>query len=188
MSASDQWNEIYLPTSVTIQPNTKDNIATLAVDNAEDEFIALLEEHFEDSEHTGRIIATKYFGGTRFHVHETLEFGVTENDTYFIANVLSVASFITGILGLTVTSTILAAMGLAASYVIPAGTEIGTHSVGAMFVRYVRIADRSAWMNSCNCVYEFNGYYISSTGYYGIDWGSETVVYSHSEAYFNDMD
>lgn len=188
MSASSSWNEIYLPTAVIAQKNINDNIATFSVDNVEDGFIALLEEHFDTTEYTGEIIATKFYGGTRFHVHETLEFRVTEKDNYFIANALSVASFITGVLGFPVTSTILAALGLTATAFIPDGTEIGTHSIGAVFVRYVRIADRSAWMNSCNCVYEFIGYYLSSTNHYGVDWGSETVVYSHSEDYFNDME
>lgn len=185
-SASNQWDEIYLPTAVTVQTNTNDNIATLAVDSVEDEFITLLEDHFDDTEHTGRIIATQYYGGTRFHVHENLEFGVSEKNTHILSQALSVASIVTGILGMQVTSTILGVLGFAADVILPSGTEIGTHSVGATFVRYVRIADRAAWLNSCNCVYEFNGYYISATDHYGIDWSSETVVYSHSEDYFND--
>lgn len=186
MSAS--LTEIYLPTAVIRQENINNSVTTHATNSVESEFVALLEEYFETSEYTGKMIDSDVMAGMRFHVYEDLDFRVEKKDTQFLTTALSVASLITGILQLPITSGLLTALGIAATYILPSGTEIGTHSIGASFLRYVKRADYSRWLNYSECYYSFNGYYISATDHCGIDWDSEEIEYSHSASYFNDTD
>ncbi|MBQ7415423.1 MAG: hypothetical protein IJW14_00115 [Oscillospiraceae bacterium] len=187
VDSRDLWDKIHCPSTI-IHTEPASSARLLTTDDLEAEFTPALEEALGLSEYTGRIIHTDSRDRYIFHIHEDVDFVVVEKDLYFIANTISVASLITGLFGMPITSTLLAALGLACGATVPAETEVGSHFVGANIERYVKRMDSSIWLNTTCCSISFDGYAVSSTNHYGIDLGSKTTTYTHSEAYFNDKD
>ena len=184
MSNQEQWRELYKP--VIVYSNTANVSRSTRSSDITTKFAPALEEQLDTTEYSGRIIHTDSRDRYLFHIYENVEFNAVEKELYFIPNAMSVAAFITSVLQMKVTSTLLSVFSFVYGLTIPAETEIGSHNVCAITQRYVKRMDSSIWLNStCRVVY-YDGYAIANLDYYAIDTGSESVTYTHSEAYFND--
>ena len=179
------WKQIHIPTTVTSIPVSNTNTARSS-SNTDEEFKSVLADYLGTEEYTNRIIQTSSRHQYLFHLYESVSFSVTKKNLYFIAKAISVASFITGVLGHPITSGILGAFSLIAGGIIPSETEVGTHTVCAITERHVRRMDSSIWLNSTCRVVSYDGYAITKLDFYAIDPDSESIIYTHSEDYFYD--
>ena len=84
------------------------------------------------------VMYTGYKGSLIFHVHEDLTFVVFERQLWFTSTMMSVATIIAGLFIPVAASTVLGVFVTVYSLSVPSGTEIGTHTVGAKFTRYVK--------------------------------------------------
>ena len=186
MSNQEQWRELYKPTiiSSTSVRNTRSSQSSDITSN----FAPALENQLNITEYIGRIIHTDSRNRYLFHIHEDIEFNAVENNKYFIAETMSFATLIVGILLKPLTAALLSLFVDALGSTIAAGTEVGTHTVCAIIQRYVKRMDSSIWLNSTCRVISYEGYAISNLNFYEIDPDTESTLYTHSESYFYDKD
>ena len=185
MTNRNYWRQIHIPTTITSIPvSNTSNVRSSS--NTDEEFKSVLADHLGTGEYTNRIIQTSSRHQYLFHLYESVSFSVTQKNLYFIANAISVASFITGVLGHSITSGILGAFSLIAGGIIPSETEVGSHTVCAITQRHVRRMDSSIWLNSTCRVVSYDGYAITKLNFFAIDPDSESILYTHSEEYFYD--
>lgn len=193
-SNSFSWKSIYLPTSITVSDNSANTAQTYSVDP----YLSRLAQKAQDAigiaPYTGRVVATSYQGSLIFHVYEDLTYYGHKVRTITLADGMSVASLITGILTLffptemVVLSRLVSVISLgfgAGSLFISAGTTISGYYAYAKWERYVKRRDSSVWLTeSTQRFINYIAFVNPDTGFCEIDEDSEKESYAPSQTYF----
>ncbi len=184
LTKSDQWKAISISSS--LESNISENdILPLASSSIVSEYHTLLEEEFGTSEYTGRLLASKNISGINFHLYEDLSFIVSERQQWVTNSVMSVSAIIIGFFVPVYISAALSIFVTLHGLYVPSGTEVGTHTVGGRWTRYVKRSDSSVWLTNSYRTIGFNGFYIESLNNpCDIDEDSRNVQYGPTQEYF----
>ena len=108
--------------------------------------------------------------------------------SYKVNQAISVAGFITGVLGLVAGVGIVSVIGAVAGTagLIAAGTKINEYDLSIGIVKNMTVHGGNIIHASAAKVIHYTGYANPDTGYADVDEGSETVNYHPSEDLFED--
>ena len=195
-SSSAQWSERSLSGSISVSTPSDGVAQPYAVDPYGTQLTQKLQNIVGVAPYTGSIVATAYKGSLIFHVYQDLTYYASVANLFQLAQSMSVASFITGVLAVTLdwgdfdTSTLLSILSLgfaAGGMTIGAGMTVKVYSVSAKWERYVKRRDSSSWLTEAK-QYTLSCYaYVNpNTGFCEIDTGSFSEAYAPSQAQYND--
>ena len=195
-SSSAQWSGRSLSGSISVSTPSDGVAQPYAVDPYVSQLTQTLQNIVGTAPYTGSIVATAYKGSNIFHVYQNLAYYASLADSFTLAEAMSVASLITGILALTLgpaaglTATLLSIISIgfgAGSMLVPAGTTIKAYNVFAKWERYVKRKDSSSWLTEAKqYTLSYYAYVNPNTGFCEIDTGSFSEAYAPSQAQYND--
>lgn len=133
-----------------------------------------------------------------YELRSTTEYGVTmtqyqaklhragRDRTYLITAALTVAGFITGVLGAVIGDGIVAAISfiLGSASLFTIGEKVYEYSLFTNWSRYITINGGSYPYNMTDKFIMYTGYVYTATGNYAVDEASEQTLYSDSYAYY----
>lgn len=195
-SNSAQWNTCSLSESISVSTPSTGGAQPYAVDPYVFQLTQKLQNIVGTAPYTGSIVATAYKGGLIFHVYQDLAYNASLVESITLADAMSVANLITGILAiifgpkakLAVTLLSILSVGFGAgSMIIDAGTTMKIYNVYAKRDRYVKRRDSSTWLTEATQYTEsYLGYVNPDTDYCEIDTDSYSDAYAPSQAKYDD--
>ncbi len=137
-SNSTQWNTRSLSSSISVSTPSTGDAQPYAADPYVSQLTQKLQNIVGTAPYTGTIVATAYKGSLIFHVYQDLAYYASVANLFQLAQAMSVASFITGVLALALdwddfdSTTLLSILSLgfaAGSMIIGAGTTVKVYNV-----------------------------------------------------------
>ena len=186
-----KWNEIYLPDAVTIvegNENTQFTTSSYSPSSAEAYFNDWLIQRYEVP-YYGRVLGSKTINGTTMYLKCGFQVDSDRSTTYRIAQTITVAGFVTSVLGIvtggvtliSVLSTIASAGGL-----FTMGQSVYEYELRADWYRYATLVNGPGYpYGMCDKFITYTGYSYSETGSCNVDSASAKTTYAPSSSVFN---
>lgn len=178
---SSQWSTIFIPTAITQQNNYSRT-------TPENYFNEWLYEKY-GSEHTASVKGYYMRQSQLFVVKEDMDYHVGISASYTISVAISVAGFVTAVLGFSASHPVISIIGVIAGVggVIAAGTQINEYVLSIGYIRNAYVQGGSIIHASASKVIHYTGYANPNTGYAGVDEGSMVFSCYPTDELFEDI-
>ena len=188
-AASSEWQAIYFPSYITVVEQADSNNMSRSLDSTTEYFYDWLEQEY-GSEHSDTYLSSAIKNNITFVQHETLEYDVLKHNAYKVLQAISVAGFITSVIGAIVSPGLLSAIGLIASATgfISAGTTIYEYTLSAYWCRYVTVRYGAIKYSFAERRIQYSGYESDKTGSCAVDAESLWGYYTPSQELFESAD
>ena len=184
-SQSSQWTTFYLPNTIScLLDNTPSTRSTPM-------------EYFNDwlynkfgPQRTNSNAGYYMKQSQLFVLYETVSYQSTLSSSYKVNQAISVAGFVTAILGLVASAGVISVIGAVAGTagLIAAGTKINEYTLSIGMIKQVTVQGGSIIHASATKAIHYTGYANPDTGYSAVDEGSEISSYYPTEELFEDND
>lgn len=180
---SSQWTTIYLPYALTYQTE----YSAISRTTPETYFTDWLYDKY-GAQRTNNVAGYYMRNSQLFVVYESVSYQVNLASSYRVNQAISVAGFITGILGLVAKVGIVSVIGAIAGVagVIASGTHIDEYHLSVGMSKQVTVQGGSIVHASASKCIHYNGYANPDTGASGVDESSAIISYYPTEDLFED--
>lgn len=183
LNNSAEWSEVYIPDIVAVEEKNSDMMAAASSTTYFDNYLGGL----YGSQYTDRLLNLKATSGVTMRIYEGLQLYTHMTTVYTALTTLTIASFITGMLGLVLSSGILGLFSVitGGADIILAGKMVYEYNLRANWYRYVYVNSHTYPYSMCNKFIYWTGYEYNDTGTQQVDTGSMRTDYVPSSSYFN---
>ena len=185
-SRASEWTTIYLPSTILTQKAAPSSTILLSEDTAKAYFQDWLYENY-GATYTDRFVSRIIMQSYVFEKYESLDYEVLFDQSYYISTAISIAGFITSVLGMIVSPGYLSALGLlfSAGSLIPAGTTLHEYCLGVYMQKYIKLLGGSIkHANATKQIY-YTAFAKDEENYYSIV-STPKIGYNPSETLFED--
>lgn len=183
------WTEVYLPEAVVSEEAVQNDSIVQPYATADDVeyFENWLTDKYGD-EYSGRLLSTKTQNGTTMYLKSGFQAYAYKDQTYRLAQTLTVVGFVTGILGLAAGATAVGVIGAIAGTggMLFLGQSVYKYTVRANWFRYVTLSSGTGYPYGLSDKFIFyTGYSYSETGTCNVDEASASTSYIPSSSVYN---
>lgn len=181
------WNEVYLPSAVTVTETDANQPQTFAVDSNVTYFENWLTDKY-GSEYSGQLLSTKTQNGTKMYLKSGFQAYAYKDRSYLLSATMTVAGFVTGILGLAAGATAVAVIGAIAGTggLLTMGKSVYEYVVRANWFKYATVVSGTGYPYGLSDKFTFyDGYVYTGTGTCNVDEASASTSYVPSSTVYN---
>lgn len=186
-SNKDQWQEIYLPASVSVVQFDENQPQTRANDSYVTYFEDWLIDEFGD-EYSGNLLSTKTQDGTKMYLKSGFQVYAYKNKSYLIRNTMTVVGFVTGVLGLASGATAVGVIGLIAGAdgLLHMKQSVYEYQLRANWFKYATVVSGTGYPYGLADKFTYyTGYVYTESGGWGVDTESASTSYVPSSTVYN---